>query len=106
MYFDAGVATVASRELRNNTRAVLDRVDAVVSRALADTGLLITVESGRALADLPLPDEVAVSIITIGELRAGVLAATELSVRDRRLITLSTASALDPIPIDGMVAEA
>jgi predicted nucleic acid-binding protein len=77
-----------------------------VTRALADTTLLIAFEAGRPLADLPLPDQLAVSIITIGELRAGVLAATDLSVRDRRLITLSTASTLDPLPIDGAVAEA
>lgn len=30
-----------------------------------------------------LPDELAVSIITIGELRAGVLAAGSVEVRDR-----------------------
>ena len=77
-----------------------------MTRALADTSLLIAFETGRPLADLPLPDQLAVSIITIGELRAGVLAATDLSVRDRRLITLSTASTLDPLPIDGEVAEA
>ena len=77
-----------------------------MTRALADTSLLIAYETGRPLSDLPLPNELAVSIITIGELRAGVLAATDLSVRDHRLITLSTASALDPIPIDGAVAEA
>ena len=77
-----------------------------MTRALADTSLLIAFEAGRPLSDLALPDQLAVSIITIGELRAGVLAATELAVRDRRLITLSTASTLDPLPIDGEVAEA
>ena len=77
-----------------------------MTRALADTSLLIAFETGRPLSDLPLPDQLAVSIITIGELRAGVLAATDLAVRDRRLITLSTASTLDPLPIDGEVAEA
>lgn len=77
-----------------------------MTRALADTSLLIALETGRPLSDLPLPDQLAVSIITIGELRAGVLAATDLSLRDRRLITLSTASTLDPLPIDGEVAEA
>jgi predicted nucleic acid-binding protein len=77
-----------------------------VTRALADTSLLIAYETGRPLSDLPLPDQLAVSIITIGELRAGVLGATDLAVRDRRLITLSTASTLDPLPIEGEVAEA
>ena len=77
-----------------------------MTRALADTSLLIALESGRPLWDLPLPDQLAVSIITIAELRAGVLAATDLAVRDRRLITMTTASALDPLPIDADVAEA
>ena len=77
-----------------------------MTRALADTSLLIAFETGRPLSDLPLPDQLAVSVITIGELRAGVLAAADLAVRDRRLVTLSAASALDPLPIDGAVAEA
>lgn len=36
-----------------------------------------------------LPDELAVSVVTIGELRAGVLAAAETEVRARRLATLT-----------------
>lgn len=51
-----------------------------------------------------LPDEVAVSIITIGELRAGVLVADTTEARDRRLGTLTAALQLDPIPIDEAVA--
>jgi predicted nucleic acid-binding protein len=52
-----------------------------------------------------LPDEIGVSVITIGELRAGVLAADDVETRDRRLATLTQALALDPIPVDGQVAE-
>jgi predicted nucleic acid-binding protein len=52
-----------------------------------------------------LPDEIGVSVITIGELRAGVLAATDVETRDRRLATLTQALALEPIVIDGGVAE-
>lgn len=52
-----------------------------------------------------LPDELAVSIITIGELRAGVLAAGDIQARSRRLRTLTEALRLDPIPIDETVAE-
>jgi predicted nucleic acid-binding protein len=48
----------------------------------------------------------AVSVITIGELRAGVLAAEDLDTRDRRLATLTQALALDPVPIDEGVAHA
>ncbi len=51
-----------------------------------------------------VPRELAVSVITIGELRAGVLAAVNTQVRDRRLSTLTSALALEPVPIDGDVA--
>ena len=53
-----------------------------------------------------LPDELAVSVITIGELRAGVLATADVKVRDRRLTTLMRALELTPIPIDAAVADA
>lgn len=77
-----------------------------MSRGLADTSLFIGLESGRPLqADL-LPDELAVSAITIGELRAGVLAATDTTARDQRLSTLTAALALNPIPVDETVASA
>ena len=52
-----------------------------------------------------MPDRLAISVITIGELRAGVLAATDVGVRDRRLATLTGAMALEPVPIDQAVAE-
>jgi predicted nucleic acid-binding protein len=49
---------------------------------------------------------VAISVITVGELRAGVLATADVETRDRRLATLSEALALDPLPVDQSVAEA
>lgn len=75
-----------------------------MSRGLADTSVFIARESGRALDADALPDELAVSVITIGELRAGVLAASAVAVRDQRLATLTAALGLDPVPIDGSVA--
>ena len=53
-----------------------------------------------------LPDEIAVSIVTVGELRVGVLAAADVDTRDRRLGTLLRALELRPFPIDDAVAEA
>ena len=73
---------------------------------LADTTVFIAHESGRSLHVDALPDRLAVSVITIGELRAGVLAAADLETRDRRLSTLTAALALDPVPVDERVAEA
>ena len=73
---------------------------------VADTSIFIANESGRALRADALPERLAVSVITIGELRAGVLAATDVDTRDRRLATLTHALTLDPIMVDDRVAEA
>ena len=76
-----------------------------MSQALADTSVFVARENGRPLAVNSLPEELAISVVTIGELRAGVLAATEVEVRDRRLSTLTAALQFEPVPIDGTVAE-
>lgn len=75
-----------------------------MSRGLADTSVFIARESGRPLDLAAVPDELAVSIITIGELRAGVLAARDVTIRDQRLGTLAAAMQLDPVPVDEAVA--
>lgn len=76
-----------------------------VRRGLGDTTLFIAAETGRLLDVKALPDEIGVSVITIGELRAGVLAATDVETRDRRLATLTQALAMEPLPIDAQVAD-
>ena len=76
------------------------------SHGIADTTVFIAAESGRALREDALPERLAVSVITLGELRAGVLAATDPTTRERRLATLTAVLALDPLPIDADVAEA
>jgi len=77
----------------------------VVTRGLADTSLFIAHESGRVLQESLFPDELAVSIITIGELRAGILAADDVKIRAVRLATLTRALSLDPVDVDDDVAE-
>ena len=77
----------------------------MTTRGIADTSIFIVEETVRPLDVDGLPDELAVTVITIGELRAGVLAATDITTRDRRLRTLTAALDLDPIPIDAGVAE-
>lgn len=72
---------------------------------LADTSVFIAQEVGRPM-EAALPESLAVSVITIGELRLGVLLAVDLAARERRLSTLQVASRLEPIPIDDRVAEA
>jgi hypothetical protein len=73
--------------------------------ALADTSLFIAVEHDRPLSSRP-PERLTVSVVTVGELRLGVLAAREGATRARRLETLSAVAALDPLPIDESVAHA
>lgn len=77
-----------------------------MTRAVADTSVFIARESGRPLDRSRLPDELAVSVITVGELRAGVLAAADVDARDRRLATLLQVTSMDPIPVDDDVAQA
>jgi len=74
-----------------------------VSRGLADTSVFIALESGRPLDVRSFPEQLSVSVITVAELRAGVLAATRVDVRDRRLTTLQHALALNPVPVDDAV---
>jgi predicted nucleic acid-binding protein len=78
----------------------------VTERGLADTSVFIAREARRRVDIEAMPERLAVSVITIGELRAGVLAATDAVTRDRRLDTLTAALSLEPIPIDVEVANA
>lgn len=77
-----------------------------LSRGLADTSIFIAGEAERPILEDSLPEELAVSVITIGELRAGVLAASDTPTRDRRLSTLEAALSLQPVPVDDRVASA
>lgn len=71
------------------------------SAGLLDTSVFIAREDERPLGELP--DRVAVSVITIGELQLGVLNATDDTTRARRADTLALARAADPIPISEAV---
>jgi hypothetical protein len=77
-----------------------------VSEGLLDTSIFIASETARPLRRGAFPDRLLLSVITLGELRAGVLAAADIETRDRRLATLTTALGFDPLPIDERVAEA
>lgn len=74
-----------------------------VALGLADTSLFIAAEQKRPLVGTP-PEQITVSVITIAELRLGVLAAADIATRARRLETLTRADVLEPIPIDRSVA--
>jgi predicted nucleic acid-binding protein len=64
---------------------------------LLDTSVFIARETDRPLGELP--DRLAVSVVTIGELQLGVLNAADAVRRARRADTLALARTADPIPI-------
>lgn len=72
--------------------------------ALLDTSVLIARESGRRLDVDLLPEQTAVSVVTVGELHLGVLAAADTATRARRLSTLQAASAVEALPITAEAA--
>ncbi len=61
-------------------------------RGLLDTSVLIAQESGRPLDTSAVPSETAVCVVTLAELHAGVLAATDTPTRARRLATTAEAA--------------
>ena len=75
-----------------------------MSRGLLDTSVFIAREQRRALGELP--DEAAISVVTLGELELGVLAATDEDTRTQRADTLALARAADPIPVSEPVMSA
>lgn len=77
-----------------------------VTHGLLDTSVLVAREHGRTMLAGDLPERSTVSVVTIGELRAGVLAADTAHQRVPRLATLERALALSPLVIDEAVAEA
>ena len=76
-----------------------------MSAGLLDTSVFIARESRRLSLD-GLPDEVAVSVVSHAELTAGVLAARDVNVRARRLVTLMAVAEMNPVPIDLAAAQA
>jgi len=75
----------------------------VPKRGLLDTSVFVARESGRPLGELP--EQVAVSVVTIGELKLGVINADDDTIKARRADTLALARAADPIPIGEAVME-
>ncbi|GAA1192111.1 type II toxin-antitoxin system VapC family toxin [Pseudonocardia alaniniphila] len=73
-------------------------------RGLLDTSVFIAAESGRPLDEQRIPDEAAVSVVTVAELQAGVLAAADVDVRARRLATLDAVADIELLAIDERAA--
>lgn len=72
--------------------------------ALLDTSVLIARESVRPLDTASIPDQSAVSVVTLAELHAGVLAAADTATRALRLATLDAVSIVEALPVTVEVA--
>jgi predicted nucleic acid-binding protein len=71
-----------------------------MAAGVLDTSVFIASETGRALDESAMPDEVATTVITLAELNAGVLAADSAEVRARRLTTLDAVADMVALPVD------
>lgn len=78
----------------------------MVRRALADTSIFIGIEAARFDDDRFTEHEWGVSVITLGELRLGVLQASDPDTAARRLSTYQLAQRFEPLSIDETVSEA
>ena len=73
---------------------------------LLDTSVLVAFEAARPLNQDLLPDSLVISVVTLAELRAGVLAASDVAVQARRISTLERAQRIAQLPVDQHVAAA
>ena len=71
-----------------------------MAAGVLDTSVFIASETGSALDESAMPDEVATTVITLAELNAGVLAADSAEVRARRLTTLDAVADMVALPVD------
>jgi len=72
----------------------------VTYRGLLDTSVFIAAESGRPLDTARLPEESAISVVTLAELQAGVLAARDTQIRATRMATVDALGDIEVLPID------
>ena len=72
----------------------------MIAGGVLDTSVFIANETGRALDESAIPEQVATTVITLAELNAGILAAGSADVRARRLATLDVVSDMEALPVD------
>ncbi|GAB3526317.1 type II toxin-antitoxin system VapC family toxin [Arthrobacter monumenti] len=73
-------------------------------KALLDTSVFIALESGRRIEESKLPEEMYFSVITLGELHAGVLAASDTEIHARRLATVEFMARFEVLPVNADAA--
>jgi predicted nucleic acid-binding protein len=77
-----------------------------VRRALADTSVFAGIENARLDIDRFADFEWGISVVTLGELRLGVLQAHGPEAASRRLSTYQLAQRFEAIAVDEAVADA
>jgi predicted nucleic acid-binding protein len=77
----------------------------MTARGLLDTSVFIATESGRDIKVESLPDEAAMSVVTMAELHAGVLAARDTATRVRRMATVDALRHVEVLPVDADAAQ-
>jgi hypothetical protein len=76
-------------------------------RAIADTSLFVGLETERVEDEVLAELDFGVSVVTLGELRLGVVSARhDPESASRRLATYELARQLEPLPIDEHVSDA
>lgn len=76
----------------------------MTDRGVLDTSVFIAGESGRRLDEERLPEESAISVVTLAELQAGVLAARDTATRAVRMATVDALGDVEVLPVDVDVA--
>jgi predicted nucleic acid-binding protein len=75
------------------------------SSGLLDTSVIVALESLRPIDEHRLPARHYISVITVAELRAGVLAAGDTETLSRRIRSLDAYTAVPALPVDEAAAE-
>lgn len=78
----------------------------MTSPGVLDTSIFVAMEAGRRLAVDKLPELAVISVITLAELHAGVLAATDTATRASRLTALEAVAEIEHLPVDARAATA
>ena len=72
----------------------------MIVAGVLDTSVFIANETGRALDESAISEQVATTVITLAELHTGILAADSADVRARRLASLDVVSDMEALPVD------
>ena len=72
---------------------------------LLDTSVIIGMETLRPIDVELVPERQYLSVITLAELRAGVLSAQDTDTRSRRITTLEAYASMHALPADERAAE-